>query len=85
MAISTVRKGRDEARAGARPSDVVNVWRSALARPPQRRLRVASRDRIDELAENRRRFAFSVTSAACFSCAAFAIVSIYRALLALLH
>ena len=27
MAISTVRKGRDEARAGARPSDVVKVRR----------------------------------------------------------
>ena len=28
MAISTVRKGRDEVRAGARPEDVVNVRRS---------------------------------------------------------
>jgi hypothetical protein len=33
MAISTVRKGRDEARAGARPDDVVNVRRSAGNRP----------------------------------------------------
>jgi len=33
MAISTVRKGRDEARAGARPDDVVNVRRSAGKRP----------------------------------------------------
>jgi hypothetical protein len=33
MAISTVRKGRDEVRAGARPSDVVNVRRSTGARP----------------------------------------------------
>jgi Rhodopirellula transposase DDE domain len=33
MAISTVRKGRDEARAGARPEDVVNVRRSAGKRP----------------------------------------------------
>jgi hypothetical protein len=29
MAISTVRKGRDEARAGARPDDVVKVRRSS--------------------------------------------------------
>ena len=28
MAISTVRKGRDEVRAGARPDDAVNVRRS---------------------------------------------------------
>jgi hypothetical protein len=33
MAISTVRKGRDEARAGAKPSDVVKVRRSAGKRP----------------------------------------------------
>ena len=33
MAISTVRKGRDEARAGARPEDVVTVRRSAGKRP----------------------------------------------------
>jgi len=33
MAISTVRKGRDEARAGATPEDVVNVRRSAGKRP----------------------------------------------------
>jgi hypothetical protein len=33
MAISTVRKGRDEARAGARPEDVVNVRRSNGKRP----------------------------------------------------
>lgn len=33
LAISTVRKGRDEARAGARPSDVVNVRRSTGLRP----------------------------------------------------
>jgi hypothetical protein len=33
MAISTVRKGRDEGRAGARPDDVVNVRRSAGKRP----------------------------------------------------
>jgi hypothetical protein len=33
MAISTVRKGRDEARAGARPEDVVNVRRSTGKRP----------------------------------------------------
>jgi DDE family transposase len=33
MAISTVRKGRDEVRAGARPEDVVNVRRSAGPRP----------------------------------------------------
>ena len=33
MAISTVRKGRDEARAGARPTDVVKVRRSAGPRP----------------------------------------------------
>ena len=33
MAISTVRKGRDEVRAGARPSDVVQVRRSAGKRP----------------------------------------------------
>jgi hypothetical protein len=33
LAISTVRKGRDEARAGARPEDVVNVRRSAGKRP----------------------------------------------------
>jgi hypothetical protein len=33
MAISTVRKGRDEARAGARPEDVVNVRRSSGKRP----------------------------------------------------
>ena len=33
LAISTVRKGRDEARAGAKPSDVVNVRRSAGTRP----------------------------------------------------
>lgn len=33
MAISTVRKGRDEARAGARPSDVVKVRRSTGKRP----------------------------------------------------
>jgi transposase len=33
MAISTVRKGRDEARAGARPADVVRVRRSAGKRP----------------------------------------------------
>jgi hypothetical protein len=33
MAISTVRKGRDEARAGARLDDVVNVRRSAGKRP----------------------------------------------------
>jgi hypothetical protein len=33
MAISTVRKGRDEARAGASPEDVVKVRRSAGKRP----------------------------------------------------
>ena len=33
LAISTVRKGRDEVRAGAKPSDVVNVRRSAGERP----------------------------------------------------
>jgi hypothetical protein len=33
MAISTVRKGRDEVRAGARPDDVVKVRRSAGPRP----------------------------------------------------
>ena len=33
MAISTVRKGRDEARAGARPGDVVKVRRSTGKRP----------------------------------------------------
>ena len=33
MAISTVRKGRDEARAGARPEDVVNERRSGGKRP----------------------------------------------------
>jgi DDE family transposase len=33
MAISTVRKGRDEAREGARPDDVVNVRRSTGTRP----------------------------------------------------
>jgi len=33
MPISTVRKGRDEARAGARPSDVVKVRRSPGKRP----------------------------------------------------
>src|SRR3982750_907348 len=33
MAISTVRKGRDEVRAGARPQDVVNVRRSPGKRP----------------------------------------------------
>jgi hypothetical protein len=33
MAISTVRKGRDEARAGARPADVVKVRRSTGKRP----------------------------------------------------
>lgn len=33
LAISTVRKGRDEVRGGAKPSDVVNVRRSAGKRP----------------------------------------------------
>lgn len=33
MAISTVRKGRDEARAGAQPEDVVKVRRSTGKRP----------------------------------------------------
>ena len=33
LAISTVRKGRDEVRAGARPEDVVNVRRSTGKRP----------------------------------------------------
>ena len=33
MAISTVRKGRDEGRAGARPSDVIKVRRSSGIRP----------------------------------------------------
>ena len=33
MAISTVRKGRDEARSGARPEDVVRVRRSPGKRP----------------------------------------------------
>jgi transposase len=33
MAISTVRKGRDEARAGARPEDVVRIRRSTGKRP----------------------------------------------------
>ncbi len=33
MAISTVRKGRDEARGGATPEDVVNVRSSASKRP----------------------------------------------------
>src|SRR5690348_6189530 len=33
MAISTVRKGRDEVRAGARPEDVVKVRRSGGRRP----------------------------------------------------
>lgn len=33
LAISTVRKGREEARAGARPEDVVNVRRSTGKRP----------------------------------------------------
>jgi len=34
MAISTVRKGRDEVRAGARPEDVVHVRRKGGGRPP---------------------------------------------------
>jgi hypothetical protein len=34
MAISTVRKGRDEVRAGARPEDVVQVRRRGGGRPP---------------------------------------------------
>ncbi len=34
MAISTVRKGRDEVRAGARPEDVVQVRRKGGGRPP---------------------------------------------------
>jgi hypothetical protein len=34
MAISTVRKGRDEARAGAKPSDVVNVRRKGAGQLP---------------------------------------------------
>ena len=34
MAISTVRKGRDEARAGAKPSDVVNVRRKGAGQRP---------------------------------------------------
>jgi hypothetical protein len=33
MAISTVRKGRDEVRAGAKPEDVVNIRRSGGPRP----------------------------------------------------
>jgi hypothetical protein len=33
MAISTVRKGRDEARAGALPEDVVRVRRTSGKRP----------------------------------------------------
>jgi hypothetical protein len=33
MAISTVRKGRDEAREGAKPEDVVKVRRSTGKRP----------------------------------------------------
>ena len=33
MAISTVRKGRDEARGGARPEDVIKVRRSTGKRP----------------------------------------------------
>ena len=33
MAISTVRKGRDEARGGARPEDVVKIRRSSGKRP----------------------------------------------------
>jgi hypothetical protein len=33
LAISTVRKGRDEVRAGAKLEDVVNVRRSAGPRP----------------------------------------------------
>jgi len=33
LAISTVRKGRDEARRGARPEDLVNVRRSGGKRP----------------------------------------------------
>jgi hypothetical protein len=33
MAISTVRKGRDEARAGALPDDVINVRRTRGKRP----------------------------------------------------
>ncbi|MDQ3298039.1 MAG: ISAzo13 family transposase [Myxococcota bacterium] len=33
IAISTVRKGRDEARGGARPEDVVNIRRSTGKRP----------------------------------------------------
>ena len=34
LAISTVRKGRDEARAGAKPSDVVNVRRMGAGQRP---------------------------------------------------
>jgi hypothetical protein len=34
MAISTVRKGRDEARSGAKPSDVVNVRRKGAGQLP---------------------------------------------------
>src|SRR5574341_716539 len=34
VAISTVRKGRDEARAGANPSDLVNVRRKAAGQRP---------------------------------------------------
>jgi len=34
MAISTVRKGRDEACAGAKPSDVVNVRRKGAGQLP---------------------------------------------------
>src|SRR6266700_7881995 len=37
LAISTVRKGRDEVRAGARPSDVVRVRRSPGKRPYEER------------------------------------------------
>ncbi|KAB2911205.1 MAG: hypothetical protein F9K40_01235 [Kofleriaceae bacterium] len=33
LAISTVRKGRDEVRAGAKPDDVVKVRRSTGKRP----------------------------------------------------
>jgi hypothetical protein len=51
MAISTVRKGRDEARTGAKPSDVVNVRRKGAGQLPYERQHPEVWPKLEKLVE----------------------------------
>jgi len=51
LAISTVRKGRDEARAGAKPSDVVNVRRKGAGQRPYEEQHPETWPKLEKLVE----------------------------------